>query len=163
MSRRRKPNHGRHRPGPVVADAEVGPVLTEHGHQHREAFCLMQYEADDGSECVTIWNSRDGVTPFVTTLPSGKEARHVRWGEDIYAPDHQPTPGDLVWADMFHGLDRWQAIFRGRVERYAADHPDSDVAPPEGPERDELIDHLARTQMREDGEEGTVSLVAWNG
>lgn len=147
------------------AGGEVKAVLTVHGHLHREAFCLMQYEADDGSECVTIWNSRDGVTPFCCTLPSGKPGRHVRWGEDVYAPEHQPAAGDLVWADVFHGLDRWQAIYRARIESYAAAHPESvgtGITPDEGPDRDALVDHLAKAQMREDGEQGTVSLVVWD-
>ena len=69
-------------------------------HQHREAFCLMQYQADDGTEVEWIWNSRDGVTPFVITLRSGKSARHVDWSGDIYAPDHRPQPGDRIFVDL---------------------------------------------------------------
>jgi len=51
--------------------------------QHPEAYCLMQYQADDGSETEVIWNSRDGVTPFSVTLRSGKPATHIRWSEDV--------------------------------------------------------------------------------
>lgn len=57
----------------------MADLVTKHG----EAFCLMQYEADDHSETEVIWNSRDGVTPFVVTLRSGKSATHTRWGEDV--------------------------------------------------------------------------------
>lgn len=50
---------------------------------HQEAYCLMQYDADDGTETEVVWNSRDGVTPFGITLRSGKPATHARWGEDV--------------------------------------------------------------------------------
>jgi len=43
-------------------------------YRHAGAFCLMTYRADDGTEEEQVWNSRDGVTPFVITLRSGKAA-----------------------------------------------------------------------------------------
>lgn len=53
-----------------------------------------------------IWNSRDGVTPFCTMCPSCGSPndvgslQHVRWRDDVYAPDHKPAPGQRVWIDM---------------------------------------------------------------
>lgn len=67
---------------------------------HAEAFCLMTYEADDGSEREVIWNSRDGVTPFVITLRSGKTARHVDWHADRRVVDHRPAPGSRMFVDL---------------------------------------------------------------
>lgn len=69
-------------------------------HVHGEAFCHMLYRADDGTEEEWIWNSRDGVTPFVITLRSGKEARHVEWHRDRYDPGHQPQPGERIFRDL---------------------------------------------------------------
>lgn len=70
-------------------------------HVHGEAFKLMTYRADDGSEEEeVIWNSRDGVTPFVITLRSGKQATHVNWGGDRYAPDHKPQLGERIFVDI---------------------------------------------------------------
>ena len=51
-------------------------------YRHPEAFMIMTYRADDGIEEERIWNSRDGVTPFVITLRNGKQATHVDWGQD---------------------------------------------------------------------------------
>lgn len=139
----------------VEADTVAGSKSK--GHQHAEAFVLMTYESDDGAERVTVWNSRDGVTPFVVTLPSGREARHINWGGDVYAPDHQPADGDLVFIDTYYGLDRWRDIFRRRVEMAPQ------YAPPEGPDRDAFIDGMAKAEMVEHGEEPVPSMVVWPG
>lgn len=64
------------------------------GYQHAEAFCLMTYRADDGSEEEVIWNSRDGVTPFTVRLLSGKTATHVNWAADRAVPDHRLKHGE---------------------------------------------------------------------
>lgn len=79
------------------------------GHVHGEAFMLMTYRADDGSETEVIWNSRDGVTPFVITLRSGKQATHANWGGDRYAPDHKPAVGDRIFVDLTEDRARQHA------------------------------------------------------
>lgn len=66
-------------------------------HPYPEAFKLMAYRSDDGTETRQVWNARNGVTPFVITFPSGRRATHVNWAGDRYAPLHQPAPGDLVF------------------------------------------------------------------
>lgn len=73
-----------------------------HGHVHGEAFCHMRYANDDRTVVRSIWNSRDGVTPFGCTDPdnTGVELRHVDWGADRYDPLHVPAVGDLVWIDL---------------------------------------------------------------
>ena len=68
-------------------------------HIHKEAFCLMTYAADDGSETETLWNSRDGVTPFGISSVSGKSMHHVDWQEDKYCPDFVPPPGMRIFVD----------------------------------------------------------------
>jgi hypothetical protein len=93
-------------------------------YRHAEAFALMTYQADDGSERATVFNSRDGVTPFVVTLPSGKVASHVNWQADRAAPDHQPRPGDLVFIDLTP--ERARARAAANYDRFAAD-PDMAV------------------------------------
>ena len=69
-------------------------------YNHSEAFCLMKYRSDDGTEEEIIWNSRDGVTPFVLSLRSGKTAQHVDWHEDRCVPDYQPKPGERIFIDL---------------------------------------------------------------
>lgn len=85
-------------------------------HRHGEAFKLMTYRADDGSEEEVIWNSRDGVTPFVITLRSGKQATHVNWAGDMYAPDHQPQQGDRIFVDLTPARKRQHV--RRQAQRY---------------------------------------------
>lgn len=86
-------------------------------HVHAEAFCLMKYVSDDGTEEEVLWNSRDGVTPFVITLRSGMQATHRDWSGDVYAPDHQPKKGDRIFVNMTekraeilarHNMDQWE-------------------------------------------------------
>lgn len=60
----------------------------------------MTYRSDDDTESEVIWNSRDGVTPFVITLRSGKPATHVDWRADRRVPDYQPKPDDRIFVDL---------------------------------------------------------------
>lgn len=78
-------------------------TTTERKYAHAEAFCRMRYLADDGSgEDEWVWNSRDGVTPFVISLRSGKAARHVDWQHDerILPEVYQPPPGSRMFIDL---------------------------------------------------------------
>lgn len=87
-------------------------------YKHREAFCLMRYRSDDGTEEEIIWNSRDGVTPFVITLRSGKQATHVNWNADFCNPRYEPKPDERIFVDLTQeraieyarkNLQRWEA------------------------------------------------------
>lgn len=95
-------------------------------HRHPEAFCLMQYQSDDGTETEVIWNSRDGVTPFIVTLPSGKQATHVRWGEDVRVSVTMARALGVRWfvdatrENMVDAALEW-------VEKYW-DHPDYPIS-----------------------------------
>lgn len=68
--------------------------------KHVEAFCLMQYQDRITGEIEIIWNSRDGVTPFIVTSRRGNEAVHAAWSEDKSVPDHRPKPGDRIFVDL---------------------------------------------------------------
>lgn len=69
-------------------------------YKHSEAFCLMTYRADDGTESEVVWNSRDGVTPFVISLRSGKPATHVHWSGDERRLDYAPPAGSRMFVDL---------------------------------------------------------------
>jgi hypothetical protein len=72
---------------------------------HGEAFCLMQYRSEDGTETETLWNSRDGVTPFYILSRSGKKMIHINWHEDKrQAPDFKPPSGMRVFVDATREL-----------------------------------------------------------
>jgi hypothetical protein len=58
----------------MVAKARVHQVRVT--HQHREAFMLMTYRTEGGAFEKKIWNSRDGVTPFIVHI-DGQAYQHV--------------------------------------------------------------------------------------
>jgi hypothetical protein len=69
-------------------------------YQHAEAFCHMQYIGTGraGRIFLSIWNSRDGVTPFITFCQEyGIELQHVNFQQDRRDPDYKPMKGDLIW------------------------------------------------------------------
>jgi hypothetical protein len=76
----------------------------------------MIYLADDLSESEVIWNSRDGVTPFVITLRSGKVARHVSWEKDVRDPDFKPPLGSRVFVDL--SMARARQYARENIAKY---------------------------------------------
>jgi hypothetical protein len=95
-------------------------------YRHSEAFCLMTYRADDGTEEEVVWNSRDGVTPFVIPLRSGKSAMHVDWDRDRRVPDYQPPPGSRMFVDLTE--EAALAAARRNAEQWFADPEYGDEA-----------------------------------
>jgi hypothetical protein len=93
--------------------------MTADGYEHAEAFCLVAYRSDDGTETELIWNSRDGVTPFVISLRSGKQATHVAWETDQCIPDYSPPPGSRVFVDLTP--ERARQLAEQRVDGFLAD------------------------------------------
>ena len=71
---------------------------------HGEAFCLMKYQTDDGTETETLWNSRDGVTPFMLLSKTGKKMSHIDWRSDKCVPDFKPPSGMRVFVDATREL-----------------------------------------------------------
>jgi hypothetical protein len=94
----------------------------ERGHSHGEAFMLMTYACDCGHQ-ETIWNSRDGVTPFGLGCPSCGQPtlRHVDRRCDAYAPGHKLHKGQRFWRDGTP--DEAEAIMRRRIERMQDQYP----------------------------------------
>ncbi len=81
---------------------------------------IMTYTSDDGAETEQIWNSRDGVTPFIITLRSGRKATHgPRWADDTYAPGHVPAVGARYFCDLTR--ERAAEIAQANVERWLDD------------------------------------------
>lgn len=97
------------------------PPAIQAGHDHAEAFCLMRYKDEETGEVELLWNSRDGVTPFIITSRSGNPAKHIAWRSDRYAPDHVPDIGDRIFVDMTR--ERFEEVQKQKIERYW-DHPE---------------------------------------
>lgn len=99
----------------------VVPVMSE-PHQHGEAFRHMRYGTKDGRIVRSVWNSRDGVTPFGISDPeTGEELLHLApWSADVYDPAYEPQPGDLVFIDL--DPEKALKLAHERVDIYW-DHP----------------------------------------
>lgn len=83
---------------------------------------LMQYQCGCGHK-ETIWNSRDGVTPFVLGCPScGKlNLSHVNWHEDVYAPNHELHRHQRYFRDGT--VEEAIEIMKRRIERHKSSYP----------------------------------------
>ena len=69
------------------------------GHIHKEAYCNMTYECEICEHHVRIWNSRDGVTPFMVKCRHCKNGmmQHIDWEDDTQDTNHLPLQGQLVF------------------------------------------------------------------
>jgi len=86
--------------------------------KHPEAFCLMNYECKQCNKTITIWNSRNGVTPFGIDCRwcEGGIMQHVHFGCDKYSPFHLPNIGDLVFADQTE--EGYREVIRKRADHF---------------------------------------------
>lgn len=106
------------------------------GYNHAEAFKLMKYasDGDGGTDPLVerIWNSRDGVTPFVVSNhPDTRkrfglvEMRHVDWGQDRIEPFWPHVGlrvGDRIFVDMTK--ERARELAEASLQRILETEPD---------------------------------------
>lgn len=96
-------------------------------HASPDAFLIQTYTCKNGHR-ERIWNSRDGVTPFVVTCRCGAEARHVSMRDDVYALEHVPAAGERIFADPTDddrralAERRFQELKGTRYERAESEH-----------------------------------------
>jgi hypothetical protein len=101
----------------------------------------MEYVADDGSGREKVWNSRDGVTPFVITLRSGQTATHHNWAADQRMPeDWVPPPGMRCFVDLTAARAREKAV--RAVDAWLADDGFAEQLAGTFGNRDDAIDAL---------------------
>jgi hypothetical protein len=71
--------------------------------QHGEAFALMKYQNKVTGRVEWLWNSRDGVTPFLIDDPLCPEGHRERYRQrqanKNFDPRKEPDPGLLAHAD----------------------------------------------------------------
>ena len=91
------------------------------GYSHIEAFCLMTYSNEEHGLFEVVYNSRDGVTPFVIFAPRDTQAeqatdapqpaitgrdgstielQHTQWHLDEHAPNFVPPVGMRIFVDL---------------------------------------------------------------
>jgi hypothetical protein len=66
-----------------------------------EAYMIMTYECKECKIKERIWNSRDGVTPFLVGCKvCDGIMKHIDWDKDGFDPDYQPKDDDRVFVDL---------------------------------------------------------------
>lgn len=84
--------------------------------KHAEAFCIMQYRCEKCGFEEKIWNSRDGVTPFIIGCPScgSPSHKHINFERDAFSPNHSMilNKGDRFFIDMTIERSREYAVVR---------------------------------------------------
>lgn len=98
-------------------------------YQAAEAFCLMRYRDTVTGEVELIWNSRDGVTPFIVHSRRENESQHVDWRSDRRVPFHVPQVGDRIFVDLTE--EQARPLAEAYVEKHwdGADYPMSEAYP----------------------------------
>jgi hypothetical protein len=117
-------------------------------HSSGDSFMLMKYASKDGLIVEYLWNSRDGVTPFMLLAKDGKtEMSHVDWNRDIYCPNYQPPVGMRI----FVRLTRERAVegARKNVERW---WEDNNGFRERFPDKAEAIEHFAEAYESDYGD-----------
>ena len=104
---------GRKAYGPKKRDEKPPNGAPAQKFNHPEAFCLMQYQCERCQLSEILWNSRDGVTPFVIgcRVCSG-QMKHENWQSDRQVVDYAPFPGQRVFITMPESLRLPLARFR---------------------------------------------------
>jgi len=87
----------------------------------------MKYRSDDKTEEEIIWNSRDGLTPMVITMKSGKSGTHVDWFHDKCVPDYVPKPGERIFIDLT--MEKALEYARRNIKRWEAEGLDMRTGP----------------------------------
>jgi len=79
----------------------------------------MRYRSDDRTLEEWIWNSRDGVTPFVVQMQDGQLGSHVQWDMDKRLPGHKPKVGDRIFVDLTEerAIELGEEVARDRWDR----------------------------------------------
>ena len=81
----------------------------------------MPYRDDVTGEVEHIWNSRDGVTPYVISSRAGNAATHVF--QDDYLPGYVPAVGSRVFVNLTraraeHKAEIWAQRSEARTDEY---------------------------------------------
>ena len=62
-------------------------------YNHAEAFCIMKYHCEKCGKEELLWNSRDGVTPFIIGCSDEDcdgHMQHADWHMDRCIPEYKP-------------------------------------------------------------------------
>ena len=86
-------------------------------YNHVEAFCLMNYKCRNCGHREQLWNSRDGVTPFIIDcIKCDGENEHVHFWMDKRKPFYRPYRGQRIFVDMTE--ERYLEMMQKRMEYF---------------------------------------------
>lgn len=104
---------------------------------HVEAYWLMLYKCGECGFIEVLWNSRDGVTPFIIGCKNcSGESIHIIGALDKRMPNYVPLSGQRVFVNMTR--ERAEEIVEKRIK--SVPHP---AYPPMTKERfDSIVEHI---------------------
>ena len=79
-------------------------------YNHAEAYCHMIYANENKSKVVSVYNTRDGVTPFIVSIEN-EMFQHIAFGEDYCEENYTPIEGDYVFTDYTEEAAKENAEF----------------------------------------------------
>lgn len=111
-------------------------------YNHTEAFCLMMYHCESCGKYETLWNSRDGVTPFIIGCAEcGGQMQHIRMAFDRQVTDHILNKGDRVFIDMPESLK--EPFARKSLNAYKdSEHYDKHMSKSDEEQVKEIVDNM---------------------
>ena len=113
--------------------------------KHGEGFNLMQYHCKQCGRMETLWNSRDGVTPFgLNCRVCGGKSYHENWSRDVHDPDFGKQLKLGMFPTMRVFVDMKREKLQGYiVERLIRAEGSQYEPPPRGSkEREDLIERI---------------------
>lgn len=98
----------------IVLERSVKNMESE--YEHAEAYCLMKYKCEKCGTVEVLWNSRDGVTPFIINCEKcNGEMQHIDWNADERKVNYIPKIGQRVFIDM--PVDYYKIFCRVRAKQ----------------------------------------------
>lgn len=99
-------------------EREINIRLKNDGFLQKEAYCIMEYHCEKCHTSEFLWNSRDGVTPFIINCVHCEkgEMRHINWQGDKREVWHIPKKGERIFITMPNEVN--DLYVRKRIEMY---------------------------------------------
>lgn len=120
-------------------------------YNHPEAFCRMRYRDMKTGESEVLWNSRDGVTPFITHSKDGNKMQHIDWEKDVCDPFFVPPVGSRIFVTMT--LENARDEYTNLVEKFWDGGNDSmtykRLAASRGMTKEELITSIMEGDLKQ--------------
>lgn len=86
-------------------------------YNHGEAYHLMNYKCEKCGYEEVLWNSRDGVTPFIIGCSKcDGSMQHFDWETDVLNPLFRPPAGSRIFVNVT--IEDFQKFRKEQIEKY---------------------------------------------